>query len=225
MRATISLAGRTSAPAPQAGAVRTGGFGGAGGLADYLFAGGFGALVDATHPFAAGISRNAAEAARRAGLPLLRLSRPAWRPVEGDRWAEVGGMEAAPAALGPAPRRVFLAIGRQEIGVFRAAPRHSYLVRSIEPPAPDALPGAEILLARGPFNEADERRLLEERAIEVIVAKNSGGEATYAKIAAARALGLPVVMVLRPDGRAGVATVEEIIARLDHLAAEAKRGV
>lgn len=215
---TLSLAGRTRDPAVPDCAVRIGGFGGADGLARAL--GAVDILVDATHPFARRVSANAEAASAATGTPLVTLDRPPWQAVPGDRWIRVGDMAGAAAALGPAPRRVFLAIGRQEAGAFRAAPYHSYLLRSVEPVAPgDLPPGAETLLARGPFPEAAERALLVEHGIEILVAKNSGGAATYGKIAAARDLGLPVVLVDRAWRPEAAATVEEALARLDHLAA------
>jgi precorrin-6A/cobalt-precorrin-6A reductase len=221
-RVTLSLAGRTRAPAAAPCALRIGGFGGAEGLAAHLRAEVIGALVDATHPFARAISANARAAAVAAGVPLVVVARPPWASEPGDRWTRVPGMAAAARALGDVPRRVFLAIGRQEVAAFRAAPQHRYLVRSVEPPDPaDLPPDAGTILARGPFPEPEERALFAARGIEVVVAKNSGGDATYGKIAAARALGLPVVMVDRSPSE-GV-TVE---AALDHLAVLAsKRGV
>jgi precorrin-6A/cobalt-precorrin-6A reductase len=132
-------------------------------------------------------------------------------------------------ALGAAPRNVFLAVGRQEIAHFAAAPRHHYVIRSVDPVEPPlAVPHARYILARGPFDEAQERELLIDHAIDVLVAKNSGGLATYGKIAAARALSMPVVLLRRPPDVAGlrVATVGEAIAWLDHvLKAPADRGV
>jgi precorrin-6A/cobalt-precorrin-6A reductase len=227
MRVTLSLAGRTRAPALPDCAVRVGGFGGADGLAAWLRGAGVTVLVDATHPFARVISANARAAAEGAGVPLVVLARPPWAQAPGDRWTEVPDMADAAAALGPVPRRVFLAIGRQEVAAFRAAPHHRYLVRSVEPVAPGDLPQhAETILARGPFPEADEARLLRQRGIEVVVAKNSGGAATYGKIAAARALGVPVVMVARAAVPGAVATVEAAEARVRHLAGlPAERGV
>ncbi len=226
---TLSLAGRTAAPMAQPVPVRSGGFGGAEGLAFYLREQAIDLMIDATHPFAARISDNAAEASRLADTPLLALRRPVWERQEGDDWTSVKTMPEAVSALGAAPRRVFLAIGRQEAFHFEAAPQHSYLVRSVDPVTPSLdLPDVRTLLATGPFPEADERRLLEENRIEVIVAKNSGGGATYGKIAAARGLGLPVIMIERkptPDVRA-VATVAEALDAVDHvLSLPMKRGV
>ena len=197
---TLSLAGRTAAPAAQPVPVRIGGFGGAAGLAAYLAAQAIDVLIDATHPYAAQISANAAEAAARVRMPLLALERPPWEPVDGDRWTEVADMPAAVAALGTAPRRVFLALGRKELRPFEAAPQHLYLVRSVDPVEPPlALPRCRaIITGRGPFDEAAEHALLAQHRIDVIVAKNSGGAATYGKIAAARRLGLPVIMLRRP---------------------------
>ena len=197
---TLSLAGRTESPVAQRRAgTRVGGFGGADGLAAYLRETRIDLLIDATHPYAAQISANAAQAARMAGVPILALRRPGWEPVEGDRWTLVDTVGDAVQALGPAPRRVFLALGRQEVAAFEAAPQHHYLIRSVDPVEPKlAVPDATYLLARGPFREADERALLEKHRIDVVVSKNSGGEATYGKIAAARALGIEVVMVRRP---------------------------
>ncbi len=196
---TLSLAGRTAAPVRQPVPVRVGGFGGVAGLALYLRAEGIGLLVDATHPYAATISAHAAEAAALAGIALLALRRPAWRRVEGDDWVEVAAVPAAVAALGEAPRRVFLALGRQEVAAFVEAPQHDYLIRSVDPIEPRlGVPRASYLLGRGPFEAAAERAMLEAHGIEAIVCKNSGGDATYGKIAAARALGLRVVMLARP---------------------------
>ena len=226
---TLSLAGRTAAPAPQPVPVRIGGFGGAAGLAAWLGAEAIDLLIDATHPYAARISANAAEAATLAQVPLLALDRPAWVAVDGDRWTEVADMPAAVSALGATSRRAFLALGRNELAPFAAAPQHFYLIRSVDPVEPPlAVPHAVYLTGRGPFEEADERELLAEHRIEVIVAKNSGGAATYGKIVAARSLGLTVIMLARParPQMPAAASVEEALVRLDHvLTSEAARGV
>ena len=229
--ATLSLAGRTRAPAAPPIPHRVGGFGGIAGLADYLRAERIDALIDATHPFAAQMSRHAVAAATQTGTRLLVIARPRWQPVPGDRWITVATMPAAADALGHTARRVFLTIGRQDLAPFVAAPWHCYLIRSVEPPDPVALPPrAEVIAARGPFAEADERRLLAQRRIDVMVTKNSGGSATAGKLAAARALGLPVVMVERPAAPpAGntVADAESAHAWLLRVHAEttAERGV
>ena len=226
---TLSLAGRTATPAAQPVPVRIGGFGGAEGLAAYLRAERIAALIDATHPYAATISDNAARAAATAGVRLLALRRPPWQPTARDRWTEVTDVSSAVRALGSAPRRVFLALGRKELAPFVSAPRHRYLVRSVDPVDPPlAVPHATYLVARGPFAEAAERQLLLAHGIEAIVSKNSGGEATYGKIAAARALGIEILMLRRPQLPAvpNVASVEEAAAWLDHaLASVAARGV
>jgi precorrin-6A/cobalt-precorrin-6A reductase len=215
--ATLSLAGRTTNPRPSPLPMRTGGFGGAEGLARWLSEHQTDAVVDATHPFAAMMSRNAAQACTRLGVPLLALRRPPWRAQPGDRWIEVATMADAVPALGAAPRRVFLTIGRLELAPFAAAPQHFYLVRSIEPIGEAlAVPHLRTLRARGPFDEAGERALLESEHIEVIVTKNSGGSATYAKIAAARALGLPVVVGARPE-KPAVDHVASVAAALDWI--------
>lgn len=224
---TLSLAGRTQAPRlPRGCAVRIGGFGGAEGLARWITVEGVAALVDATHPFARRISAHAEAAAAATGTPLVVLERPPWTEVPGDRWIRVPNMAAASAALavllgdgqGVRPGPVLLAIGRQELAAFRAVPELNCLVRSVEPPDPaDLPPGAETLLARGPFDAAAERALLTARGIAAVVAKNSGGAATYGKIAAARALGLPVILVDRPARPDAAATVDEALARLDRL--------
>ncbi|WP_434723272.1 cobalt-precorrin-6A reductase [Mesorhizobium sp. RIZ17] len=226
---TLSLAGRTESPVAQGVPVRVGGFGGVEGLAAHLRQEHIDLLIDATHPYAARISANAAEAAREAGVPILALRRPGWEPVAGDRWTLVDNVTEAASALGTAPRRVFLAIGRQEACAFEAAPQHRYLIRSVDPVEPKlAVPDALYLLARGPFPEADERALLEKYGIDAVVAKNSGGEATYGKIAAARALGIEVVMVRRPalPDMPSAETVDALAAKVDHLFGPvAERGV
>ncbi len=225
----LSLAGRTASPVPHALPIRVGGFGGAAGLADYLVAERIEALIDATHPYANIISENAAAAARRTSVPFIALRRPPWTAVAGDRWIEVSNAAAAVEAIGEAPRRVFVALGRNELGAFAGAPQHRYLVRSVDPVDPPLpLPHVAYITARGPFSEADDRALMTAHKIDVVIAKNSGGSAAYGKIAAARALGVDVILLRRPAASAApaVETMEDAIAWLDHaLTSAAARGV
>lgn len=201
---------------------RVGGFGGVDGLAAWIVAHEVTAVIDATHPFAAVISHNVAEACAALRRPLLALRRPPWRAGAGDRWIEVATMEAAAAVLGERPRCVFLTVGRLELAPFAAAPWHRYLVRTIEPIG-DALPVPDVtaIQDRGPFDERQERTLMEAQRIEILVTKNSGGTATSGKIAAARALGLPVVMLARPV-KPAVPSVEGVDEALAWI--EAHRG-
>lgn len=199
LQAITALAGRTTRPTLPQGELRTGGFGGVRGLADYLEVASIDLVVDATHPFAAQISRHAAAACARTGRPLLMLVRLPWQRAHGDRWIEVDTVAAAATALPGMARRTFLTVGRQELAAFAALEDHWFLVRVIELPA-NGLPLRDYALvaARGPFTVEGETRLMREHRIKAVVSKNSGGAATYAKIAAARDLGLPVVMVRRP---------------------------
>jgi precorrin-6A/cobalt-precorrin-6A reductase len=218
--ATISLAGRTQDPRPLPLPVRTGGFGGVDGLVDYLANENINLLIDATHPFANQISANAVEAGNVAAVPVFALCRSEWRRLPGDIWTSVGDMDSAVIALGPTRKHVFLAIGRQEANRFSAAPQHAYLVRSVDPVEPPlAVPDCRYLLASGPFDEADEMALLRDNRIDVVVSKNSGGAATYGKIAAARTLGIAVVMIERrkPAGTKRVDTVDAALALIDQL--------
>ena len=193
-----SLAGRTQHPTPPIGTVRVGGFGGAAGLADYLRDRQIHALIDATHPFSAQISWNAAAAAAAAAVPHLMLIRPAWEKHPHDRWIEVATHEAAAAALPTLAQRIFLTIGRQELAAFAHLDQLWFLMRMIDPPAANTIvPNGLLLLERGPFALSQERSLMLNHDIGAIVSKNSGGDATYAKIIAARELNLPVVMVQR----------------------------
>lgn len=194
-----SLAGRTTNPELPEGEVRVGGFGRAGGLAAYLRAEGVDLLVDATHPFADQISANAVEAAAAIGIPRLLLERPRWEEAPGDRWIRVESANAAAKTLPGLARRVFLTIGRQELAVFAHLDHLWFLYRMIEAPTVETpRPPGELLLDRGPFSDDGERTLMRAHRIEALVTRNSGGEETYPKIAAARVLGLPVVMIDRP---------------------------
>lgn len=219
VRPLSSLAGRTASPRRPAGAVRIGGFGGAEGLAAWLAAEGVAAVVDATHPFAARMGWNAAQACAVVGCPLLRLARPAWTPGPGDAWHLVDDWPQAVAVLQDlAARRVLLALGRQDLAPFAGLTSAWFLIRSVE--APDPLPpfaAAEVLCARGPFSLAEETALLRDHRIDALVCKNSGGTATDAKLAAARALGVRVVMRNRPP-RPQTETVATVAAALDWLA-------
>jgi precorrin-6A/cobalt-precorrin-6A reductase len=225
----LSLAGRTASPAPQPVPVRIGGFGGAAGLADFLQRERIDALIDATHPYAGIISANAVAAARQTAVRFVALRRPPWIAVAGDRWIEVTDVHEAVQAIGHASRRLFVTLGRTELAPFIEAPQHHYLIRSVDPvDPPPPLPHASYVTGRGPFGEADDCALMTAHRIEHVVAKNSGGTATYGKIAAARTLGIGVVMVRRPaisDGPA-VETVEDAVAWLDHaLTSATARGV
>ncbi len=230
--ATLSLAGRTKQPRAQPLATRVGGFGGADGLSRFLDEQKIEAVVDATHPYADQISANAVAACGRTGTPLASLVRAAWTQQADDRWHAVPDTEAAAKALGPVQRRVFLSLGRQELYAFAVAPQHRYIARVIEPPEQEALPpDLKILQARGPFDLAAEQKLLVDERIDMLVSKNAGGTATYAKIEAARDLGLPVVMIARPDKAAGhaVSSTDEarawLVQRLHDEAPSSLRGV
>ncbi len=208
--ARVSLAGRTKNPVLPPLPTRIGGFGGVEGLAGYLRDEGIGAVIDATHPFADRISANAAAACAQVGVPLRVLTRPAWVAGSGDRWIGVPDMDAAALALRDLGDTVFLTIGRQEVAAFEAMPDKCYLIRAVDPPEPmPALPRMSLILDRGPFTVEGELALMRGQGVEVVVAKNSGGRATDAKLEAARALGLPVVMVERPAGN-GVAELHGV---------------
>jgi precorrin-6A/cobalt-precorrin-6A reductase len=197
---TLSLAGRTSSPRAQPVRTRTGGFGGADGLAAWLGQEAIEAVVDATHPYADQISSNAVAACAQLAIPLATIMRPAWRPESGDQWLTVASAEAAAEALGAEPRRVFLSLGRVELGAFASSPHHHYLARMIDAPEGIVLPpDIRVILDHGPYDEPAETALLMNEKIDVLVSKNSGGTATSAKITAARKLGIPVVMIARPD--------------------------
>lgn len=195
----LSLAGRTVSPRLPLVSTRSGGFGGVSGLTGYLHEQAIDVLIDATHPFAVRISANAQFAAESAGIPLIAVTRPAWRSEAGDRWTSVPSLEAAAAAL-PEPRScVFLTVGRQSLAPFALRPQHHYVIRVIDPPEiPEAIEDFEIVVGRGPFSVDDEIATLHAHRVDLLVTKNSGGQAAHAKLAAARTLGLPVVLVDRP---------------------------
>ncbi|MEU0869924.1 cobalt-precorrin-6A reductase [Nocardia brasiliensis] len=208
-----SLAGRVRDPVLPVGAVRVGGFGGVAGLSEWLAANGIEAVVDATHPFAGVISVHAAAATKSLGLPLVQLRRPGWTAGPGDRWIRVPDLVAAAKTVAEQGERVFLTIGRQGVAAFAGVTRPWFLIRAIDPPADALPPRHELLLARGPFTLAEEARLLADRRIDLLVTKDSGGERTEAKLAAARAAGVPVVVIERPplpDGAVPMETVAQV---------------
>jgi precorrin-6A/cobalt-precorrin-6A reductase len=220
---TSSLAGRTAGGRDLPGSLRVGGFGGVDGLAAYLATAGIDLVVDATHPFASQMTHNAAAACTAAGVPRLRLQRPGWQPVEGDRWEHVGDAAAAAQALSRHGPKVFLATGRTDLAAFAHRGDKHFLVRLVEPPeAPLELAHFTLVTARGPFREADDRALLRDHGIDVVVTKNAGGDGAYAKLAAARTLGLPVVMIDRPPEPAGE-TVESVEAAAQWVLARVGR--
>ncbi|MER6383575.1 cobalt-precorrin-6A reductase [Streptomyces sp. NPDC001118] len=217
VRVTTSLAGRVARPGAVAGEVRIGGFGGAAGLADWLRTHQVDALVDATHPFAEAITAHAAQAAAVTGVPAVVLRRPGWRPGPGDRWYDVPSLAAAAETLPALGRRVFLSTGRLGLAAFAPLTDLHFVVRSVEPPEPPMPPDTEVILARGPFTLAEETELLRVHRIEVLVTKDSGGAATSAKLTAARALAVPVVVVRRPPLPPGVTAVPDPAGVLERL--------
>jgi precorrin-6A/cobalt-precorrin-6A reductase len=198
LRTVSSLAGRVRDPALPAGEVRIGGFGGVSGLADWLDAHQAVAVIDATHPFAEGISANAAAACAQTGTPLISLIRASWTAGAGDTWHDVATLSDAADLLPSLGQRAFLTTGRQGLAAFASLDRMWFLIRCVDPPSGPLPPAHEVILARGPYDETAELDLMRRHRIDVLVTKNSGGALTEGKLAAARALGLPVVMVSRP---------------------------
>lgn len=209
-----SMAGVTEAPLLPAGAVRIGSFGGAEGLAAYVGEANIRAIIDAAHPFALRISSNSARAAAIAGVPRLHFDRPPWSPGPQDRWTLVKDAAEAAARLMP-ESRVLLTIGARGMAEFFRRPDLTGIVRTIERPA-TAIPGGwRLLQARPPFALEDEIALMTAGSVTVLVTKNSGGPGD-AKLAAARKLGLPVVMIARPEKPEGAraSSIEEAVAWL-----------
>ncbi|MDP7668424.1 MAG: cobalt-precorrin-6A reductase [Rhodospirillales bacterium] len=217
IEAITSLAGRLELATLLPGRVRTGGFGGAAGLKRYLANQQIAFVIDATHPFATTISAHAAEACAGEGVALLRIDRPAWNIPPGTRWIAVDSMDDAAGALEGLGRRPFLTVGRRGLEAFARLEGVRFLVRLLAAPAePLPLIDYEVVVARPPHSLGSERRLMEAHRIDVLVTKESGGEATASKIEAARARDIPVVAVRRPPmrNREAVAGVDAALAWL-----------
>ena len=199
VRAVLSLAGRVSQPKEQALPVRVGGFGGVDGLQGYLGDHSITHVIDATHPFAGQMSRNAVAACSAANVPLVALTRAPWTQTQDDTWITVPDITGAVAALDQPAKRVFLAVGRMHLEAFAPNPQHHYLLRLVDPPTGALqLPNTTTVIDRGPFSFDDDLKLMRDHNIDLVVSKNSGGSGAGAKILAARQLGLPVIMIDRP---------------------------
>lgn len=204
-----SLAGRVRDPALPAGTVRIGGFGGPAGLANYLRENRIRAVVDATHPFATGISASAASACTTTGTPLLRLARPGWsgHPLAGSwHWVD-GPAQAVRAAAG---RRVLLTTGRRTLNEFTALDAPFVLVRLVDPATGPLPPRWQVLTSRGPYTVPGERALLHEHRITALVTKDSGGAMTEPKLLAAAEAGVPVIVLRQPPPTPGVRSVPAV---------------
>jgi len=216
-RHVYSLAGIGRVPQDLACQVRVGGYGGAEGLADYLRVESIDLLIDATHPYAAQISRNAALAARSAGIPCWALRRPAWQAQPGDDWREVEDWAGLIQALAPFERPLFT-LGREPLQHLHEIPPHQFwTLRALE-----ACPGnerCEVIGARGPFLIDDERALFERRRVDVLVSKNSGSTATEPKLEVARERGTPVLILKRPE----LPEVDRLFSSVTELASELPR--
>ena len=223
IHATLSYAGRVERPRPQPIAHRTGGFGGIAGLEAYLRNNSISHVVDATHPFAAQMSRHAVAACSAVGVPLIALTRPAWQPHAGDDWRHVPDIAGAVDALSGPMCRVLLAIGRQHLESFAAHPQHHYVLRLVDAPAePPPLPSHTVIVSRGPFSLAGDTALMRKHGIDVVVAKNAGGSGASAKLEAARNLHIPIVMIARPElpPRSEVYSVDAVLQWLGHAGAD-----
>jgi precorrin-6A/cobalt-precorrin-6A reductase len=220
MDAVYSYAGRTGDPLPQPLPQRRGGFGGTSGLVNYLQAEAVTHVIDATHPFAAQMSHHAVEACTATGTALIALERRPWQPQPGDIWRNFPDLDACLAALPVQPTRIFAAIGRQNLAAFATHPQHRYLLRLVDAPATLPLPDAQAIIARGPFTLESDLDLLKSHGIQLIIAKNSGGTGARAKLDAARALQIPVLLIDRPaiPPRQSVETVAEVMQWLGHPA-------
>lgn len=222
----VSFAGRVERPVRQPLPQRIGGFGGVDGLRAYLHSNHITHVIDATHPFAAQMSHNAIAACAQANVPLVALTRAPWRAEPGDTWTQVCDIAGAVAALDQPAKCVMLAVGRMHLAQFAPNPQHFYLLRLVDPPKADLpLQNTEVIVSRGPFTQADDQALMQAHAIDIVVSKNAGGTGAYAKIAAARALGLPVIMINRPTipARLEVSTSEQVLGWLSHP--DTERGV
>ena len=219
--AVLSYAGRVERVKTQRISKRVGGFGGVKGLCDYLRNHAVTHVVDATHPYAIQMSRNAIDACAHVGIPLLAIHRPPWLAQEGDRWIEVNDINEAAKHLGRPRCNVMLAIGRMHISKFSIHPQHRYILRLVDPPKNDiTLADFESIVSRGPFTYPQDLKLFKKHKINILVSKNSGGSATESKIEAARTLALPVIMINRPAlhrERQEVETVEEVMQWVAHM--------
>ncbi|SNR48560.1 precorrin-6A/cobalt-precorrin-6A reductase [Haloechinothrix alba] len=221
VRVVSSLAGRVEAPRLPEGEVRIGGFGGPEGLAAWLREERVAAVVDATHPFAGRISSSAVDATHRAGVPLLRLERPGWSPHQGVEWHWAASLDEAAAMLPGMGERVFLTTGRQGLVSFAGNVTQWFLIRCVDSPEPPLPARHEVVLSRGPYTVEGERALMRRHGIDVLVTKDSGGSMTAAKLDAAGELGIPVLVVRRPQRRDVPTTTEVddavrwVLTRLD----------
>ena len=219
LRAVFSYAGRVADPKAQPLPTRVGGFGGAEAMTDWLRDTGITHVVDATHPFAAGISANAVAACAACNIPLLALTRRPWEARPGDNWLHVPDIPAAVGALEGPKRRVMLAIGRMHLDAFAAQPAHFYLLRLVDAPdGPLPLPDCAVEVSRGPFTVEQDTALMQRHRIDLVVAKNAGGSGARAKVDAARALSIPMLMIDRPalPQRAEVHDIDAVFDWLAH---------
>jgi precorrin-6A/cobalt-precorrin-6A reductase len=213
---TSSLAGRTREPSPLKGNVRVGGFGGAQGLSTYLKDNRIALLIDMTHPFAVNMSLNAQQAAEMAGVNLISWQRPAWQRTTHDNWQSVRSIEQAVTAI-PANARALLALGSQHIAPFATRPDVHFLVRMVDPPkTPIALADYQLLLAK-PGSVEQEFALFKTHKITHIICRNSGGQAAYTKIAAARLLKLPVIMIEQSPTASSTRTFDAMLEEIFSL--------
>ena len=195
-----SLAGSLARPRLPRGEVRIGDFGGEAGIARWIQENSVTAVIDATGPFARKISAEATRAAAATGVALLRLERPRWKEADGDEWIRVPDLQTAVAVVRERYRRPMLTVGKHGASAFASDPHGSYLIRCSEPPS-GSLPHRYLLvLDRGPFGVDSERTVMARHRIDVLVTRDTGGQATAAKLEAARALRIPVVMIDRPQG-------------------------
>ena len=184
----------------------------------FLIENGIEALIDASHPFDKESTELCKRVSKLADIKLTHFLRPPWTPTIDDNWTSVRTLDEA-AKIIPDGSNVFIATGRIGLEKFSKLTSSKFFIRRLgKVKLQCPLDNGKFIYGNPPFSLKDEISLFRSLKIDILVIKNVGGDGSFAKVEAARAMNISVIMIERPKESPinAITTIPEIFKWMDH---------